>query len=195
MRELLETLDAWRADPGSSPAVGRAIVVRTFGSAPRPEGAVLLYADDGRIAGSRERRLCRGSRGRGDRPCPVHGACPGHPLRHQRRAGMGRRSGLRRHDRRARRAGRARSGHRRGAGLARGRWSGSGSRHQAPGGFATGRLRPPRAGQRRTPRARADRARGWSPRGLARPAGPRRRARRGRARVAEARHVPDAGPR
>ena len=52
MRELLETLDTWRADPGSSPAVGRAIVVRTFGSAPRPEGAVLLYADDGRIAGS-----------------------------------------------------------------------------------------------------------------------------------------------
>jgi xanthine dehydrogenase accessory factor len=52
MRELLETLDAWRADPGSSPAIGRAIVVRTFGSAPRPEGAVLLYADDGRIAGS-----------------------------------------------------------------------------------------------------------------------------------------------
>ena len=52
MRELLETLDAWRAAPGSSPAVGRAIVVRTFGSAPRPEGAVLLYADDGRIAGS-----------------------------------------------------------------------------------------------------------------------------------------------
>jgi xanthine dehydrogenase accessory factor len=28
------------------------VVVRTFGSAPRPEGAVLLYAADGRIAGS-----------------------------------------------------------------------------------------------------------------------------------------------
>jgi xanthine dehydrogenase accessory factor len=28
------------------------VVVRTFGSAPRPEGAVLLYASDGRIAGS-----------------------------------------------------------------------------------------------------------------------------------------------
>ena len=52
MRELLETLDTWRADPGARPAVGRAVVVRTFGSAPRPEGAVLLYADDGRIAGS-----------------------------------------------------------------------------------------------------------------------------------------------
>jgi xanthine dehydrogenase accessory factor len=52
MRELLETLDTWRVDPGSRPAIGRAVVVRTFGSAPRPEGAVLLYADDGRIAGS-----------------------------------------------------------------------------------------------------------------------------------------------
>ena len=32
--------------------VGRAVVVRTFGSAPRPEGAVLLVTDDGRLAGS-----------------------------------------------------------------------------------------------------------------------------------------------
>src|SRR5205085_5345109 len=32
--------------------VGRAVVVRTFGSAPRPEGAVLLATADGRIAGS-----------------------------------------------------------------------------------------------------------------------------------------------
>ena len=53
MRELLETLDTWRPDgPTSGPQIGRAVVVRTFGSAPRPEGAVLLYADDGRIAGS-----------------------------------------------------------------------------------------------------------------------------------------------
>jgi xanthine dehydrogenase accessory factor len=52
MRELLETLDTWRADASARPAIGRAVVVRTFGSAPRPEGAVLLYADDGRIAGS-----------------------------------------------------------------------------------------------------------------------------------------------
>src|SRR6266446_6048424 len=49
MRELLETLDAWRA--GGIDA-GRAVVIRTFGSAPRPEGAVLLLANDGRIAGS-----------------------------------------------------------------------------------------------------------------------------------------------
>ena len=49
MRELLETLEAWRRD---GTAVGRAVVVRTFGSAPRPEGAVLLYGSDGRIAGS-----------------------------------------------------------------------------------------------------------------------------------------------
>lgn len=51
MKELLDALAAWEAD-GSGPAVGRAVVVRTFGSAPRPEGAVLLYAADGRLAGS-----------------------------------------------------------------------------------------------------------------------------------------------
>src|SRR5207342_1688790 len=39
-------------DGTSGADVGRAVVVRTFGSAPRPEGAVLLYATDGRIAGS-----------------------------------------------------------------------------------------------------------------------------------------------
>lgn len=49
MKELLDTLETWQADGA---AIGRAVVVRTFGSAPRPEGAVLLYADDGRIAGS-----------------------------------------------------------------------------------------------------------------------------------------------
>jgi xanthine dehydrogenase accessory factor len=49
MQELLETLDGWRAEGAG---VGRAIVVRTFGSAPRPEGAVLLVTDDGRLAGS-----------------------------------------------------------------------------------------------------------------------------------------------
>jgi xanthine dehydrogenase accessory factor len=49
MQELLETLDRWAAE--GHPA-GRAVVIRTFGSAPRPEGAVLVRADDGRIAGS-----------------------------------------------------------------------------------------------------------------------------------------------
>ncbi len=49
MRELLDTLETWRREGAE---VGRAVVVRTFGSAPRPEGAVLLYAADGRIAGS-----------------------------------------------------------------------------------------------------------------------------------------------
>jgi xanthine dehydrogenase accessory factor len=49
VKELLDTLDAWRAE---GVAVGRAVVVRTFGSAPRPEGGVLLLAADGRIAGS-----------------------------------------------------------------------------------------------------------------------------------------------
>ncbi len=51
MRELLDTLDGWRAGAADM-GVGRAIVVRAFGSAPRPEGAVLLVTDDGRIAGS-----------------------------------------------------------------------------------------------------------------------------------------------
>jgi xanthine dehydrogenase accessory factor len=49
VRELLPALEAWRAE---GQGTGRAVVVRTFGSAPRPEGAVLLRADDGRIAGS-----------------------------------------------------------------------------------------------------------------------------------------------
>ena len=49
MRELLETLDAWRAEGAD---VGRAVVIRTFGSAPRPEGAVLATTADGRVAGS-----------------------------------------------------------------------------------------------------------------------------------------------
>ncbi len=31
---------------------GRAVVIRTFGSAPRPEGAVLVVTDDGRLMGS-----------------------------------------------------------------------------------------------------------------------------------------------
>ena len=49
MKELLDTLAAWETEGAD---VGRAVVVRTFGSAPRPEGAVLLSASDGRIAGS-----------------------------------------------------------------------------------------------------------------------------------------------
>ena len=52
MKELLDTLATWQTDGTTGDAVGRAVVVRTFGSAPRPEGAVLLYATDGRIAGS-----------------------------------------------------------------------------------------------------------------------------------------------
>jgi xanthine dehydrogenase accessory factor len=49
MRDLLETLDAWRSE---GMGAGRAVVIRTFGSAPRPEGAVLLVSDDGRLIGS-----------------------------------------------------------------------------------------------------------------------------------------------
>ena len=49
MKELLETLAGWERD---GVGIGRAVVVRTFGSSPRPEGAVLLFAKDGRLAGS-----------------------------------------------------------------------------------------------------------------------------------------------
>ena len=49
MRELLETIKAWQ---GEGTALGRAVVVRTFGSAPRPEGATLVITADGRLAGS-----------------------------------------------------------------------------------------------------------------------------------------------
>jgi xanthine dehydrogenase accessory factor len=49
MRELLTELDTWA---GEGVGAGRAVVVRTFGSAPRPEGAVLLVSADGRLAGS-----------------------------------------------------------------------------------------------------------------------------------------------
>jgi xanthine dehydrogenase accessory factor len=49
VRELLDQYDAWRAE---GVGAGRAVVIRTYGSAPRQEGSVLLVADDGRIAGS-----------------------------------------------------------------------------------------------------------------------------------------------
>lgn len=49
MRELLETYDAWRAEGHQ---VGRAVVIRTYGSAPRQAGSVLIVADDGRMVGS-----------------------------------------------------------------------------------------------------------------------------------------------
>lgn len=49
MRDLVRELDAW-ADV--APGTGRAVVVRTFGSAPRLEGATLLVSGDGRLAGS-----------------------------------------------------------------------------------------------------------------------------------------------
>src|SRR6476660_9653148 len=49
MRELLEQYDAWRAE---GHGVGRAVVIRTYGSSPRQAGSVLLVADDGRMVGS-----------------------------------------------------------------------------------------------------------------------------------------------
>ena len=49
MRELIETLEAWTREGA---AISRAVVIRTFGSSPRREGATMLRADDGRISGS-----------------------------------------------------------------------------------------------------------------------------------------------
>jgi xanthine dehydrogenase accessory factor len=49
MKELVGTLGAWRAEGAQ---VARAIVVRTFWSSPRPEGAALIATADGRLAGS-----------------------------------------------------------------------------------------------------------------------------------------------
>jgi len=49
MRDLLEHYDAWRAE---GHGVGRAVVIRTYGSSPRQAGSVLLVADDGRMIGS-----------------------------------------------------------------------------------------------------------------------------------------------
>lgn len=49
MKELLATIDAWQAQ---GVGIARAVVLRTYGSAPQREGAAMLLADDGRIAGS-----------------------------------------------------------------------------------------------------------------------------------------------
>ena len=74
MKELLDTLDAWQAE---GHGVGRAVVVRTFGSAPRPEGAVLLVSRRRPDRGIRQRRLRRGRGGRGDPSAPDATATPG----------------------------------------------------------------------------------------------------------------------
>jgi xanthine dehydrogenase accessory factor len=49
VRELLDQIRAWQAEGA---VLARAVVVRTFGSAPRPEGANLVATTDGRLAGS-----------------------------------------------------------------------------------------------------------------------------------------------
>lgn len=49
MRELLSQVEAW-TDEGLG--IARAVVIRTFGSSPRREGAVMIRTEDGRIAGS-----------------------------------------------------------------------------------------------------------------------------------------------
>ncbi len=49
MRELLQTIEAWEREGAS---ISRAVVVRTFGSSPRREGATMVRAGDGRLSGS-----------------------------------------------------------------------------------------------------------------------------------------------
>jgi xanthine dehydrogenase accessory factor len=49
MRDVLASLEAWMSEGRQ---IARAVVVRTYGSAPRREGAVMLLSDDGRMAGS-----------------------------------------------------------------------------------------------------------------------------------------------
>jgi xanthine dehydrogenase accessory factor len=49
VRELLPTIEAWLEE---GQPVARAVVIRTFGSSPRREGATMLRAGDGRVAGS-----------------------------------------------------------------------------------------------------------------------------------------------
>ena len=49
MRDVIDDFRRWRTEGVSA---GRAVVVRVVGTAPRPEGATLLVADDGRIAGN-----------------------------------------------------------------------------------------------------------------------------------------------
>jgi len=62
VRELLDQVRAWQAEGAE---LGRAVVVRTFGSAPRPEGATLVATADGRLAGPSRAAAWKG-RVRGD---------------------------------------------------------------------------------------------------------------------------------
>ena len=81
MKELLDTLSTWQ---GEGIDAGRAVVVRTFGSAPRPEGAVLLHASDGRIAGSVSGGCVEGAAAEEIEHARADRQSAGHPLRDQR---------------------------------------------------------------------------------------------------------------
>ena len=64
MKDLLTTLQLWQA---AGVDFGRAVVIRTYGSAPRQPGAVMLYASDGRVAGSVSGGCVEGAAARRDR--------------------------------------------------------------------------------------------------------------------------------
>ena len=169
---LIDTLHEWATGaPTSAARSSSARSARRRG----PRARSCSCADDGRLAGSVSGGCVEGAafeeieRARARRPRP------GHPLRHQRRAGVGRRARLRRHDRRAGRAGRARRRSRRPRTSERGT---AGRRHAAPRRRAAAGVRrrtsratgaPPAAAlivRRRTAALdghRRDRDRGWTP--------------------------------
>ena len=107
MRELLDTLQAWQAG-GDRCRSGRGGPDLRLRATPRGRRPPVRGRRPDRGLG--QRRLRRGRRGGGDRAGPHGRPRPRHPLRDQRRAGVGRRPGVRRHDRRPRGAGRARGG-------------------------------------------------------------------------------------
>jgi len=95
MKELLDLYNAWRAD---GLEVGRAVVIRTYGSAPRPEGAVLLYSSDGRVAGSVSGGCVEAAAADEIDDARKSRDVVDSALRNHRRAGLERRPGLWRND-------------------------------------------------------------------------------------------------
>ncbi len=104
MKELLDTLTPGRRRAAPARARGRRPDVRVGAAAGGRRAARRGRRPAGGLG---QRRLRRGRGVRGDRARPRDRPRPRHPLRDQRRAGVGRRPRLRRHDRRAGRAGRA----------------------------------------------------------------------------------------
>ena len=100
MRELLATIEAWRAEGAD---IARAVVVRTYGSVAACAKARRCCAP--RTAASPVRSavaVSRGPRAEHLAEARASGLAAGRALRRQRRAGLGGRAGLRRRHRRPR---------------------------------------------------------------------------------------------